>query len=389
MDLATLWYLTLGTLLVAAAMTLWEREALAHRSRELGLWAAACLVFALGCIVGMNRTMLPGVAGPALTNVVMVLGYILVLHGALALDGRRLPTALVAGLLAAVAAIWSVAGAGFGSLFWNHVAAFPIAAICALTALTLFRSRTAKALRTRPIAVAVFAGHSLFYGFRTFVTPVLAALHGDGVLPMVAQVTMYEAVLFSVAMPMCFLALVREEDRARLLAATRTDFLTGLLNRQGFFESAAGRLKQARAGGSHVLLAFDLDHFKTINDTYGHEAGDRVLKLFAATVAGIAGPGATSARLGGEEFAILLPDTGQEGARTIGQDIARSFAEMSARSDGLGIPATVSIGLAEATDKETDLAELLAKGDRALYRAKTLGRDRLEIARHEASARAA
>ena len=258
MDLATLWYLTTGTLLVAAAMTLWERKAHAPRARELGLWAAAYGVFALGCVVAMKRSALPGVTGPALTNIVMILGYLLVLQGALALDGRRLHAALVAGLLAVVGAIWLAAGASAVGLLWNHVSAFPIAVICALIALALWRSRTARRLRSRPIAVAVFAGHGLFYAARTFLVPVITALHGDGVLPLVAEITMYEAVLFTVAMSMSLLALVREEDRARLVATARTDFLTELHNRQGFFELAPRRLGRAARGASHAMLAKSL-----------------------------------------------------------------------------------------------------------------------------------
>lgn len=388
MDLPTLWYLTTGTLLIATAMTLWERKAQAHRSRELGIWAFAYCTFAIGCVLAMNRSMLPGVSGSALANVVMVFGYMLVLHGALVLDGKALRPVLVAALLAALGASWIVAGTGSGSIFWNHVGSLPIAVICALTALALFRSRTARGLRSRPVAIAVFVCHSIFYGARAFVVPFITSLHGDGVLPVVAQITMYEAVLFTVAVPMSFLLLVREEDRALLLAASRTDFLTGLANRQGFFELGPELLRQGKRD-SHALLAADLDHFKAINDKYGHEAGDRVLQLFASIASEVAGPGAMSARLGGEEFAILLPNIGGEGASMVGQGIARQFAEMAARSDGLGIPATVSIGLAVAQADEAELSELLAAADGALYRAKQLGRNRIEIAKPKKIARVA
>lgn len=389
MDLATLWYLTTGTLLVAAAMTLWERKAQAHRSRELGLWAVAYGVFAIGCVLAMNRVHFPGVVGPAICNVVMMLGYLLVLQGALALDGKRMHPALTAGLLAAIGAFWFAAGAGAVSLLWNHVSAFPIALVCALTALTLWHSRTARRLRSRPIAVAVFACHSLFYVARTFIVPVVTAIHGNEVLPLVAKITMYEAVLFSVAMAMSLLALVREEERAQLLARTRTDFLTELHNRQGFFELAPRRLSRAGKDASHALLAIDLDHFKAINDRYGHEAGDGVLKLFANIARDTAGPAALSARLGGEEFAILLSNMMAAEARTVAEDIARRFAETAAQSDGLAIPATVSIGVAEARGQEADLTALLAAADRALYRAKMAGRNRIEVAKPAPVAKAA
>lgn len=388
MDLPTLWYLTIGTLLIATAMTLWERKAQALRSRELGIWAFAYCVFTIGCVLAMNRSLLPGVSGSAFTNVVMVFGYMLVLHGALLLDGKRVRPILFIVLLAALAASWFIAGTGLGSIFWNHVGSLPIAVLCALTALTLFRSRTAKGLRSRSIAIAIFVCHSIFYGGRAFVVPFVTSLYGDGVLPVVAEITMYEAVLFTVAMPMSFLLLVREEDRARLLAASRTDFLTGLNNRQGFFELGPELLRQGN-GNSHTLLAADLDHFKAINDEYGHDAGDRVLKLFASIASETAGPGAISARLGGEEFAILLPNIGKEGASMVAESVARRFAEKAARSDGLGIPATVSIGLAEAQADETDLSELLAAADGALYRAKKLGRNRIEIAKPKKVANAA
>lgn len=389
MDLATLWYLTLGTMLVAAGMTLWERQGSAQRSRELGLWAAAYGVFAAGCVLAMNRSLLPGVAGPALTNVVMMLGYALVLQGTLLLDDRKLPSALIAGMLAAIGTAWFIAGTGLGSTFWNYVSAFPIAAVSGLTALALFRSPIAKGLRSRPIAIAVFACHSLFNLARTSVVPVIAAILGDGVPVLVAKITMYEAVLFSVAMPMSLLALVREEERARLLAAARTDFLTGLLNRQGFFELGPEHVHGKGSGAPHTLLAFDLDHFKAINDTYGHEAGDSVLKLFAQVAKEAAGADALCARLGGEEFAILLPATAAAAARAVAEDVAHRFAAAAASSDGLAIAATVSVGLVEAGASGSDLTELLAAADRALYKAKLLGRNRIEVAESRGVAAAA
>lgn len=389
MDLATLWYLTTGTAVLAAIMTFWERKGHGQRSRELGLWASAYAVFTLGCLLAIHRKDLPGISGFATSNVVMMLGYLLVLQGALALDGRRLHPALICGLLAAIGSVWFAAGLDAAGLLWNHVSAFPIAVVSGLTAFVLLRSRTTRPLRSRPVAVAVFACHALFYAGRSFVVPVIASLHGADVLALVAEITMYEAVLFTVAMPMSLLALVREEDRANLLATARTDFLTGLNNRQGFFELAPRRLTHAEKHAPHALLAFDLDHFKAINDRHGHDAGDRILRLFADIAREVAGPDTMSARLGGEEFTILLPNTKRAKAHAIGQDIARRFTEAAVRHDGPGIPATVSIGLAEASGRNVDLAALLAAADRALYRAKTLGRNRIEIALPEQVVRAA
>jgi diguanylate cyclase (GGDEF)-like protein len=374
-DLPTLYYLVIGTLLVAVAMTLWERQAHPRRARELGLWAGAYLVFAAGCVVAMNRWSFPGAVGWGLTNLLMVLGYLMILHGTVRLDGParlRVPAALLAGL----ALLWVVAGARFTGALWNYVASLPIALTCGLTAWTLMRSRTARGLRSRPVVVAVAAGHGLFNLGRAVLTPILVSHYGADLLPVFGKMTMYEGVLYSVAMPMGLIALIREEAQERAVAAARTDYLTGLQNRHGFFEDGA----QVLAGRPAALLAFDLDHFKAINDRHGHAAGDAVLRLFADTARRAAGPDALVARLGGEEFAALLPGLDLAAAQRVGEGVARRFAEAALDRDGPGIPATVSIGLATARADCTDLPALLSAADRALYRAKAAGRNRLEVA---------
>lgn len=381
MDLPTLWYLTIGTLLVGAAMTLWERKAHGHRSRQLGIWAASYVVFAIGCVLAMNRREFPGPAGWALTNLVMVLGYMMVWHGAARLDGPvRALRYRYAILLALVALGWTIAGTAYTNILWNHISALPIALISGLTAWTLWHSGTVRNLRSRPVAVAVFACHGLFYGLRIVVSPILVAAYGDRLLPIFAKATMYEAVLFSMAMPMAFLALTREEYQAQLLTASRTDFLTGLGNRHGFFEQGTQLLAESGTDRSVSLLAIDLDHFKAINDRYGHGVGDEVLKLFASVARDMAGPDGIVARLGGEEFVILLPGKGCKAARIVGEAVSARFAEEAARSDGLGVPVTVSIGVAEAKPGRSDLPSLLSAADRALYQAKALGRNRVEVA---------
>lgn len=188
---------------------------------------------------------------------------------------------------------------------------------------------------------------------------------------------MYEAVLYSVAMPMSFLMIIREEEKLNLLRMSQTDQLTGLANRHAFFEQAARMLRE-RCGGPVSLLAFDLDHFKAINDRHGHPTGDKVLQLFADAAREEAGPGALLVRLGGEEFAALLPQCDHSQAFNRGSAIASRFAEATAQAEGLKTRATVSIGLA-APDCH-DLSGMLASADSALYRAKALGRNRVETA---------
>lgn len=180
-------------------------------------------------------------------------------------------------------------------------------------------------------------------------------------------------------MPMAFLALVREEAQGDLLALSRTDHLTGLANRHGFFAQAEAALA-APQQEPLALLAADLDHFKTINDHHGHAVGDAVLAAFAETARRVAGPGAIAGRLGGEEFALLLPGHATRAAQGVAEALARGFAEEVGRVGAAGLAATVSIGVAERDTGREGLADLLARADRALYRAKALGRNRVEVA---------
>lgn len=378
-DLQTLWYLTVGTLVVSAALLLWERQAHPGRAGVLGILIGGLVAFVAGCLVAMNRSHLPVALGMGATNVLMMTGYLLVLNAAAGLDGKR-HARWSACALGVLIVVWAVVGSSFPAALWNHVSALPIALACALTAWTLLRSRTVNGLRSRPVAVSVLAAHALFYLGRAFVAPVLVQRYGPDVLPVVAKATMFEAVLFAVAMPMSFLALIREEDRRHLLRMSHTDQLTGLANRHAFFEQGERILAERRGADPVALLAFDLDHFKTINDRHGHAAGDEVLKLFARTARAEAGPDAILVRLGGEEFAALLPGLDDRRARRIGLAIARRFAAASASKDGPGIQATVSIGMA-AAEENRDLPTMLASADRALYRAKAAGRNRLESAR--------
>jgi diguanylate cyclase (GGDEF)-like protein len=376
-DLHTLWYLTVGTLLVSASLILWERQAHPDRAGVLAVLTAGLFAFVLGCVVAMNRNHFPVALGMGATNILMMSGYLLVLNAAAGLDGKRHARWSLCAL-GVLTFVWVVVGARHPEALWNHVSALPIALACGLTAWTLLRSRTVEGLRSRPVAVSILAVHALFYFGRAFIAPVLVQRYGPDVLPVVAKTTMYEAVLFSVAMPMSFLALVREEEKQHLLRISHTDQLTGLANRHAFFEKGGRILAMQRRDDPIALLAFDLDHFKEINDRYGHPVGDKVLKLFADTARETAGPNALLVRLGGEEFAALLPGCDRHQARSLGSVISRKFAASAAQAEGFGIEATVSVGLA-APDLR-DLTAMLASADSALYRAKTLGRNRLEAA---------
>ncbi|MGF6571462.1 diguanylate cyclase (GGDEF)-like protein [Paraburkholderia sp. GAS333] len=388
-DLITLYLLAIGTLLASSAMTLWERRTHPARRKELSILSAAYATLAIGCAAAAFRHTLPGVTGAALSNLVIVTGYLLILHGAAALSGRQYRAGSIA-LVALLALTWAVAGTRGEALMWGYVSAIPIAIACGMTALELSRNNALKRFQSRRIAAWVSGGHALFYAFRAFILPWLATQFGPKIFSVASQITMYEGVLYSVVLPMTLLKLVREEAHEQLLLESQTDYLTGLGNRRRFFEEGTRVISDGGAAQSVSLLAFDLDHFKTINDRYGHETGDEVLKSFGQIARSVLGADAILARIGGEEFAALLPGQDSRRAKELGSAIVKRFAAtVSHRIDGAGIQATVSIGLAQSGSEALTLGELLAAADQALYRAKSLGGNRLELAQTAAKSHSA
>ncbi|MBA3534528.1 MAG: diguanylate cyclase [Ardenticatenales bacterium] len=157
-----------------------------------------------------------------------------------------------------------------------------------------------------------------------------------------------------------------------------TDSLTSLYNRRGFFLLGEREIERARRLEAPVaVVMLDIDHFKRINDTFGHAAGDQVLQSVAAQCQGIVRQADLLGRLGGEEFAVLLPTTTLATAAEVAERMRALVAERPVVIEEATIPVTISLGVAEARGREADLATLLAQADAALYRAKTEGRNRV------------
>jgi diguanylate cyclase (GGDEF)-like protein len=377
-DLATLYLLAIGTLFASSAMTYWEHLSHPKRGKELRMLAAGYAMLGIGCAVAAFRSQLLGAAGPAISNLVILAGYLLVLHGVAMFNGRRYLASSI-GLLLLMGLTWAVAGVRWQAVVWLYVSAIPIALTSAMTSVELMRSDGMPAVQSRRVAVAVTGIHALFYAARAFVLPWVVSLFGPRALSVSSVITMYEGVLYSVILPMTLLRLTREEIHGELLRESRMDYLTRLGNRKLFFEDGERVIGDYAIHRRPVtLLAFDLDHFKRINDRHGHKTGDEVLKSFAETVREVTGADAILARIGGEEFAALLPGYDSDRARKVGETVANRFAATSHGVDGDGIHATVSIGLAESGRETATLTDLLSAADQALYRAKSLGGNRLE-----------
>ncbi len=172
-----------------------------------------------------------------------------------------------------------------------------------------------------------------------------------------------------------------ERMTEELQRLARTDTLTNTANRRAFMEGLAEEYRRARRY-NHLLtvLMIDIDHFKAVNDRYGHEGGDAALKAFAEAVQPLLRDTDHFARMGGEEFAVLLPETDLAEGRQIAERFGRAVAGLTIDSMRGSFGITVSIGVAEMHASDADAADALRRADRALYAAKAGGRNRVVTA---------
>jgi len=160
----------------------------------------------------------------------------------------------------------------------------------------------------------------------------------------------------------------------------RTDSLTKLCSRDFSIQVLKGALESSQQDGRPLSVVMaDLDHFKNVNDKYGHLVGDQVLGTVAARISFDARESDTMGRYGGEEFLIILEHTGLADARQVAERIRKEVGSNPVHVDDVTVPVTISLGVAEACDND-DAKSLTARADRALYAAKAAGRNRVEIA---------
>ena len=169
--------------------------------------------------------------------------------------------------------------------------------------------------------------------------------------------------------------------RAQLATIVLTDPLSGCLNRRGFEQQIARDVRRAaRSNGELALIAVDLDHFKQVNDTFGHLAGDSVIEEAGALLRQTARGGDVVGRIGGEEFVILAPETGLDGATHVAERVVEAFRTHRFRGVDGKRPVTVSVGVvADRVRDEHSASDLRARADEALYVAKRAGRDRMVV----------
>ncbi|MDO8878033.1 MAG: GGDEF domain-containing protein [Pseudolabrys sp.] len=251
-----------------------------------------------------------------------------------------------------------------------------------LTAYEFWRGRN-EALVSRWPAIFMLFAHGALFLLRTPLAAVLpwSPTNNDIFGSVWLTVLSFEALLFTISIAFILLAMAKERTELRHRTAAMVDPLTGIPNRRAFLQEAGVIAKRHSSNPRPTaVLLVDLDHFKTINDRFGHALGDRVLEIFAATTLESVRTSDLIGRIGGEEFAAVLSDTSSERALAVAERIREAFAKAAQEVDGRPVCATVSIGVVHCDGEVLDVPELLAQADQALYCAKENGRNRVEIA---------
>ena len=249
-----------------------------------------------------------------------------------------------------------------------------------LSAFELWRGR-GEALISRWPAIIVLFGHgavSLTRIALTVTDPVGAAPGDMNAWQWVPEIA---RLIYIIAGAFVLLAMAKERSELGQRNAASIDSLTQIANRRAFTEGATRRLRRAARDGTPVaVMIADLDHFKRVNDRFGHAVGDRVLRLFADTAVNCLRPEDLVGRLGGEEFVAILPGASADGAMAAAERVRAAFAAAAAEVETLPVGGSVSIGIASARAGACDLDQLVARADGALYLAKARGRNRVENA---------
>jgi diguanylate cyclase (GGDEF)-like protein len=283
---------------------------------------------------------------------------------------------LVLGAIAWIAAVTTIAPEA--SAMRMTAGAGIVAIYAALTATELWSERRRTLQKRWPTIVV-----PVLHGF-VLMLPILLGdlLHPhDKMFSGSIWVTVFsiELVLYAVGTVFVIFMLVSERTVTAHRTAASMDPLTGMFNRRGFAEATSRVIeREANAGRPVTVLIFDIDHFKSINDRFGHPAGDEILKLFATVVVNTLRISDLSGRIGGEEFAALLPCSLEEGV-IAAERVREAFADSGIVVEEGPVDTTVSIGVAGGP-AGTELEVLLASADTALYQAKRGGRNRVEAA---------
>jgi diguanylate cyclase (GGDEF)-like protein len=335
------------------------------------------LLHAVSTTLLAARGDIPDIWSIVIANAIGVLAYGVLWSGVRTFESRPVSTTLTM----AGAVVW-LAACAIQPIYDTPRARAAVVAIILivyllLSVFELWRAR-GEALMSRWPIMVLLAAHAVLMPVRVPLAGSLvgARLSDVNLLAFVA----FEAVFISMCAAYLLGSVVKERVALRYKQASLSDPLTGVANRRAFLRQGARVIARSRHARQPVaVLLFDLDRFKDVNDQFGHQAGDAVIAAFCQVATSLLRPGDLFARIGGEEFACLVADTSLYEAALLAERVRAAYEE-APHDFAASYAATVSVGVAMADNKTRSLEALLASADRALYRAKENGRNRVEIA---------
>lgn len=346
------------------------------------LWRAGTLLIALGCICLALQRWLPIEWLLPLANALVVTGTVAYSESLRRFDQR--PRRHWLWLLAPLCAlaVWYYAGPQPDLRGRAIAVSAALGIVMVLTAMDLFSPPVGTHGTSRRVLGSIFSMLAAFFLLRT--TIVAWSGTADASILDATDWLNVATPMVSAVMPVigttCFLLLCSDRLRRDWELAASTDHLTGLANRRSLMQIAEARIAAAHAGTTAFALAvIDIDHFKRINDSHGHQGGDLALQQVAEALRDAAGPNATVCRQGGEEFVVLFSASDVTAALQRTEALRSRVAALTFRPpDGNAtLTLTVSIGVTCWQPNDRKLDDLLRRADQALYRAKREGRDRV------------
>lgn len=334
-----------------------------HPEPALRLLGMGTFAGAIGLPLVMMRPPVPEWIAIPIGNSIVLLALALFWQATMRLYGRP----LFRWGLAAPVLLW-LGLCAFG--WFRHSLALRVeiamAMVAGLVFLPLCRlARPPRETRTQLALLVIGGVHVVCSAVRGLLTAMPGLFPWEG---LVNAAIPFEMLSYVVLWPGLMLILVAERAMRQARTMAFQDDMTGVLNRRGFWQAAEALPRRG-------VLLFDIDHFKHINDTFGHAAGDRVIRHFSTVATDALGPDVLFGRIGGEEFAAAVSGLSHEALCAVAERVRLAFAETVTPP---GVRATVSIGIAAPATPGLPLGEQMALADRALYRAKHQGRNRTE-----------
>lgn len=352
-----------------------------------GLWVTANFMVAAGFFMVSLRDVIPDFFTIIVGNTLITGSFLLATEGSrkfLRLADNKI---FSLGFFAVFSALlfYFTYSANNAVIFRIILASLSVALLCGGNAFVYVRRFKQKNNFTYKFAAGFYVFLGLALILRSILTLKFSHLESLYTPDWIQSVFFLTFIIFSIAMTFVYIILNEERLQQKLKIAqsnlekmATTDFLTGIYNNRYFFETGTKELQRAkRFNNSLAVIMIDIDHFKYFNDTFGHAAGDRVLTEIARICQNTLRNIDILARLGGEEFAVILPSTSADNAETVAENLRLAIAAAKLEFLSEKIKITASFGIAGLTAEDRHIESILRRADAALYEAKRAGRNRV------------